>query len=102
MKIKALMYAYEDGKEREIEIPDSRWEKASLTDRLEAAFEFGQNDFQPRHICSVSVGDVIDMAGEGLYLVCGLGFRKMSPEELETWKSIPRRDRLLHRWARMP
>ena len=95
MKIKSFQYAYGEGEEREIDIPDVEWEKMDVAGRLEAAFYYGQNDFQPvKDRYSVSVGDVIDLGPDGLHLVCGIGFKAIPAEEFEAWKAKPRRERL--------
>ena len=41
---------------------------------LDLAYKFGQNDFQPQALPSVSVGDVIDLGDRGRFLVASLGF----------------------------
>ncbi len=45
---------------REIEIPAAESDN-TMTDfeLFEAAYKYGQNDFQPKEFCSVSVGDLI-------------------------------------------
>src|ERR1039458_9143147 len=59
---------------------------------LERVFFYGQNDFQPQNVCSVSCGDVAE--GEGnYYLCCFVGWQLISEEALEAYKKIPRRDR---------
>ena len=63
MKIEVEMLAFEDGKIRVVEIPADEAKGASREDLLDLAFKYGQNDFQPQPICSVSVGDVIHLDG---------------------------------------
>jgi hypothetical protein len=43
---------------RKIDVPDAD-PKHTIDEIFEAAFTHGQNDFQPREMCSVSVGDLI-------------------------------------------
>lgn len=95
MKIKAHMLAFGGGKIREIDIPDNELKErilAGATDpdmtgaqiqehardaTLDAAFYYGQNDFQPRPFPSVSVGDVIELPDGSLHRVEGCGFTKI-------------------------
>jgi hypothetical protein len=71
---------------REIEIPevDADALLASCTTReawvdgkLGLAFQYGQNDFQPRPIRSVSVGDVIKLGDGSLHRVLGCGWEPL-------------------------
>lgn len=77
MKIVAYLLAF--GTEvpiptREIEIPDDGSTNEAL---LDWAFTYGQNDFQPRPIRSVSVGDVIKLPDGSLHRVLGCGFEHL-------------------------
>lgn len=64
MKIEVEMWAFCEGKIREVEIPaDKCPESVSESVLLEMVFHFGQNDFQPLPIPSVSVGDVVLLNG---------------------------------------
>lgn len=72
---------------REVEVPIQEVAQQDLNSVLEAIFKYGQNDFQPKDIRSVSVGDVIELVTptseyKGVYYaVGGLGFVKIkSPE----------------------
>jgi len=109
MKVFVQMLAFEDGKIREVNIPDNEWndgnirgegvsekewKEALLEDRLELVFRFGQNDFQPRPMCSVSVGDVIILDGE-MFMVMGGGFKKITEGEYLKFWNTPRRERSL-------
>lgn len=72
---------------REIEIPEAsdalleqcdtkdKW----ITGRLGLAFHYGQNDFQPRPVRSVSVGDVIQLGDGSLHRVLGCGWEHLPP-----------------------
>ena len=99
MKVKALMYAFGEGSERIIDIPQHEWDAVGLDDRLGLAFKYGQNDFQPRKTYSVSVGDVVDLGPLGLHLVKSIGFRQIGGNELEQWTRVPQRDRHFHPWT---
>jgi hypothetical protein len=101
MLVKVQMLAFEkDGVVRLVNVPD---EEVSIHLRgvdpywfhnhvLERVFFYGQNDFQPQNICSVSVGDVAE--GEGKYYLCATqGWKEITPEWLEQYKLLPRRDR---------
>jgi hypothetical protein len=56
---------------------------------LSQIFRYGQNDFQPMRMRSVSVGDVI-VVGDVPYLVQNVGFLKMSNTEFEGFKEMGR------------
>jgi len=101
VRVWALQFGFGDGAKRPIDIPKKEWEEAGLDDRLELAFMYGQNDFQPRQkFYSVSVGDVIDLgAFHGSYLVKMMGFRAMSTPMIEEWSRVPRRERSFHKWV---
>jgi hypothetical protein len=85
------MLAFENGAIRRVVIPD--W--TLVEDILGEAYRLGQNDFQkdPSH-CSVSVGDVIEHDG-GYHLVKSFGFQKMSKEEMEAYRKLSQRDRII-------
>lgn len=78
MKLKAYLFAYAGGAERIISIPDAELAACKTeTDRLELAFYYGQNDFQPLPFPSLSVGDVVEMDGQ-LFRVEGCGWTNIS------------------------
>jgi hypothetical protein len=55
---------------------------------LELAFKYGQNDFQPRHAPSVSVGDVLHFEyaeRQHFFEVEAIGFRKLTDEEVRAY-----------------
>lgn len=66
---------------------------------LERIFYWGQNDFQPRQCCSVSMGDVAEIDGI-FYLCCAVGWKAITREELEEYKKIPQRDRAWSEFVR--
>jgi len=94
MKVFVQMLTFDDGKIREVDIPEKEWQKALPADRLELVFRYGQNDIQPRQMCSVSVGDVILLDGE-MFMVMGGGFKKMEEGEYLKFWNTPRRERSL-------
>jgi len=49
---------------------------------LDMAFYFGQNDFQPKPVRSVSVGDVVELPNGELHRVLGVGFERL-PEGVD-------------------
>lgn len=71
MKFEVEMLAFEGGKIREVEVPDDDERLLNLV------FHYGQNDFQPLPICSVSVGDVIRL-GNRKFRVDSLGFSEVT------------------------
>ena len=94
MKVFVQMLAFEDGKVREVNVPDNKWKEALPADRLELVFHYGQNVFQPRQMCSVSVGDVILLDGE-MFMVMGGGFKKIEEGAYLKFWNTPRRERSL-------
>lgn len=68
-------------KVRIVDIPWSEWAGYGLVHKLEKVFYYGQNDFQPKPIRSVSVGDVILLDGEE-YRVDPFGFSRRVWQEL--------------------
>jgi hypothetical protein len=100
MKIKVLMLAFgEPNQERIVdvgefkEIPNCH-DSNYLEELLELVFHYGQNDFQPQQCPSVSVGDVAVL--DDRYFFCAaVGWQKMLLAQLEEYKKMDRRDRLL-------
>lgn len=97
------MIAFEDTnpdgsiKVREVDVPDNL-----LTGKfpdLDRIFHFGQNDFQPKDFCSVSVGDVIEFQGK-LFVVRPTGFGEISEMDYLELATIERRERQFHRLVR--
>lgn len=69
--------------------------KEALCDR---AFLWGQNDFQPRPMPSVSVGDVVIVPGHfehEYFRVASVGFDKLTLEEYREYKKLEPRDRTM-------
>lgn len=77
MFVRVRMDAFGDGKIRDVEIPSDTvlWYLMTLPTKLETVFYYGQNDFQPQNIPSVSVGDVI-LLEDNEYKVESFGFSK--------------------------
>jgi flagellar motor switch protein FliM len=63
MVFEVEMWAFMNGQIREVHIDDERLEGKTKDQVLELVFHFGQNDVQPKDMCSVSVGDVIRLDG---------------------------------------
>ena len=64
MLIPVRMLAFNDHERgdplyRLVYIPDLEWVEAESDSRLGLVFHYGQNDFQPKKCCSVSVADVV-------------------------------------------
>ena len=80
--IKVRMEAFANGEIREVEVPDNDafmsapFVDISVEEKLQVVFHYGQNDHQPQHIPSVSVGDVILLEDEE-YGVTSLSFKKL-------------------------
>jgi hypothetical protein len=69
--IEVELWAFRDaGKIRKVWIPNDQ--KLSLAN----AYHFGQNDFQPQAMRSVSCGDIIRFNGKR-YMVWSIGFRRV-------------------------
>ena len=72
------MWMFEEGKIREVNVPDH--EIANRTHQnLDLVFKYGQNDFQPQKLPSVSTGDVIRYENKR-YMVMGTGFKEVTEE----------------------
>lgn len=91
---KVRMMAFgKPGEIREVDVPDGELgANPSTLDVLSMIWEYGQNDFQPKQHPSVSCGDVIDL-NDDHYLVCGVGFRRITPTELAEHQARERVDR---------
>lgn len=84
--VRVHMFAFSDdrSKIREVEIPQEEYESThSVQEVLELVFRYGQNDFQPQSIYSVSVGDVAELNGH-YYMVMSYGFQEISKEEFDS------------------
>lgn len=61
---------------RPVDVPMDEFLGADEAGQLELVFLYGQNDFQPKQFCSVSVGDVVRLNGRR-FKVAGLGFEEV-------------------------
>lgn len=68
MIVKAHMYAFDNGKVRDILVPDEAVEGKTTEAVLEEVFYYGQNDFavgpEKNTTCSLSVGDQVELHGK--------------------------------------
>jgi len=74
---------------RLVKIPKAELDAYSVDNMdgiLDLVFKYGQNDFQPQELPSVSVGDVI-RAGVGLFQVKPSGFKQISEDDLKKMES---------------
>lgn len=84
---------YNPPRTREVAVPDDELRGVVEYD-LEKIFYYGQNDFQPLPICSVSVGDVVEYNDE-LYLCQPMGFSKITAQEYDEFANTDRDQRRL-------
>lgn len=71
MIVEVEMWAFRDaGKIREVDVPEG------MAVTLDNVYHFGQNDFQPRKMRSVSCGDVIRLNGKR-HMVWRFGFKEI-------------------------
>jgi len=74
------LWAWANGKKREVKVPYTGQKLRDVKEVLEDIFKWGQNDFQPLPLPSVSVGDVA-IVGSKRYRCCGCGWRELEPGE---------------------
>lgn len=67
---------------RVVEVPDDEAKGADEHDLLELVFKYGQNDFQPQNIYSVSVGDIAVINGK-YWMVMGTGWKELTKKEFD-------------------
>lgn len=101
MKIKVHMLSFlSDNQVREVEVPPVVYvgtEEEKTEALLDSVFYYGQNNVQPvEGICSVSMGDVIELDDGRLFVVKGLGFGEINKEQFDAYKALDRRDRNFH------
>ncbi len=96
MKVKVHMTAFADpGIIRTVELPP----RTDLNDQganrfLDIVYYYGQNDFQPQDCCSVSGGDVIELDDGRLFIIqLPAGFKEITKEQFEQYKTSDRRER---------
>lgn len=98
MVVMVRMLAFMDGELRPVTIPDEECQGKSVEELLGVVYYYGQNDFQPiPKRCSVSVGDVALLQGK-FWIVARAGWDELTPDELEEYEKLERRDRLF--WDR--
>ena len=83
MKIKVHMFAFSEDKSRirEVEIPAVS-KNRSVNDILDLTFRYGQNDFIPLPMPSVSVGDVIEYKDK-YHMVLPVGFKELTKVQFD-------------------
>ena len=87
MDIQVHMLAFgTSGEIRIVNLPDCDLPQP-LNEILDLVFHYGQNDFQPKEHCSVSVGDVIEY-NDTYFRVARMGFKVLSKEEFEKYKFL--------------
>jgi len=89
----------EDNQLREVDVPLNEISELNESQILDVVYRLGQNDFQAKPCPSVSVGDVIHL-NDKLFIVCNMGFKDITKEQLEEYKLCPRRDRSFHTLVR--
>lgn len=79
-KFEVEMAAFAEGAIREVDVPEREIKGKSDEEILERIFHWGQNDFQPRMLPSVSVGDVVRLKGKRFMAVI-VGFKELKEGE---------------------
>lgn len=82
------------GDVRVVEISD-HWKGVDDYAVFGAIWKYGQNDFQPKEMPSVSMGDVIQWKGE-YFLIGSCNYIKIDVSFLMNYMAMNRRDRLDH------
>lgn len=96
-KVRMLAFATEDNQPtvwRIVHIPDI-YREAPVPELLNQIYHFGQNDFQPQDLPSVSMGDVIEIQ-QHKYLIMAIGFKQITEDEYRQYRELPRKDRSLY------
>jgi hypothetical protein len=89
------MLAFSFGEMRQVEVPDSVL-NGNLENTLECVFHYGQNDHQNQPYPSVTAGDVVHINNE-TYMIAGVGFKKITENQLNQYRSLDRVDRFIGR-----
>jgi hypothetical protein len=76
--VEVELIAFGGGRLRQVEVPAAELAGCSIEEQLERVFYYGQNDFQPRPMPSVSVGDVVRLGGKR-WRVASFGFDEVLP-----------------------
>ena len=81
MFVRVYMFAFDNGKIRNVFIPDEAL-PGNDTELLELVFYYGQNDFavgpEKNTTCSLSVDDVVELADGTLYRVASMGWEMIN------------------------
>lgn len=84
MKFEVELNFFMPGTIRVVTVPREQIREALKQNRisevLDQIWKYGQNDFQPQELPSVSMGDVIRFKDER-FMVMSLGFKKLKPGE---------------------
>lgn len=76
--VQVEMLAFFEGRIRTVEIPAAeRFAEKVPMAQLDLVYRYGQNDFQPQRMPSVSMGDVIRLHGKR-YRVASMGFEDVT------------------------
>lgn len=81
---------------RLVEVPNEEVVSDTM-ELLERIYYWGQNDFQPRQCCSVSMGDVAEVDGK-FYICVSFGWKELSKDEFAEYKALPLQDRRFSRF----
>lgn len=100
---RVFMLAFRQGEIRTVRVPETEVFGKKTERILDRVFYWGQNDFQPQMMPSVSVGDVIEIRTEigpgswfnEYWMVEDFGFRKMARHEFHIYSEMTREER----WA---
>ena len=98
-----LAFATRDGEPvqyREVNLPDI-FDNVVGEGILKHIFYYGQNDFQPKEMPSLSAGDVIEV-GEERYLIENAGFKLLTADELKSYTEMPRTQRMMYLFTGKP
>lgn len=87
--IEVEMLAFGGGAIRKVRIPHDEFVPLAPLAQMDLVFRYGQNDFQPQPMPSVSVGDVIRYQGRR-YRVAPIGFECL-PEAIVEDGDLSRR-----------
>jgi len=86
-EIKVHLLAF-DSKQRVRAVEIDYHDGMSEGEILNATFEWGQNDFQPQNMPSVSAGDVIELDDGKKVLICAVGFKEMTEAEFVDYRGL--------------
>lgn len=89
MKVQVFLFAFESkGVIRYVDVPDKDISRVnSPTEKCDLAFYWGQNDFQPQNVRSVSCGEDVVAIDNEFWMVEGVGFSKITQEDFDGLKA---------------